>query len=369
MGCSKELYYTNYTIYFYVKIFWKKVLFMKNHIAVVREPYKVCIEERELREMGVDEAIVEVKSSSICGSDLHIFKGKHPAVKLPVTIGHEFSGVIVKTGKNSCGFKAGDRVVLEPIINCGKCAACKSGNYGLCENASFSYRVGDGAMANYVVCKTAHLFKLEDSMSFDVGALIEPLSVANRAVKRSGAGPDNSVIIFGAGPIGLFITAILSHKGVKNITVVDFSVKRLEAAAMLGALHTINPSESDLQKTIAENAPKGFDAAFEVAGREVTFNNAIKSLKVDGTLVQVGIYEDPNITFDASVLINKQIKIIGTQGYNNDFEEVIGIASKLNLERLITHVYPLERLQEALECNLNSTKTNAIKVLIHPGED
>ena len=151
---------------------------MKNHIAVVREPYKVCIEERELREMGVDEAIVEVKSSSICGSDLHIFKGKHPAVKLPVTIGHEFSGVIVKTGKNSCGFKAGDRVVLEPIINCGKCAACKSGNYGLCENASFSYRVGDGAMADYVVCKTAHLFKLDDSMSFDVGALIEPLSVA-----------------------------------------------------------------------------------------------------------------------------------------------------------------------------------------------
>ncbi len=342
---------------------------MKNHIAVIREPFVVSLEEKELREMGDNEAVVEVRSSSICGSDLHIFKGKHPAVKLPVTIGHEFSGVIAKIGWDNNGFAVGDRVVLEPIINCGKCEACKSGNYGLCENASFSYRVGDGAMANYVVCKTAHLFKLDDSMSFDVGALIEPLAVANRAVKRSTAKSGDSVIIFGAGPIGLFITAILSHKGVKNITVVDFSSKRLEAAAMLGALHTINPSESDLQKTIADNDPKGFDKAFEVVGKEVTFNNALKSLKVDGTLVQVGIYEDPNITFDASILINKQIRIVGTQGYNNDFEEVIGIASKLNLEPLITHVYPLERLQEALECNLNSSKTNAIKVLIHPGEE
>lgn len=342
---------------------------MKNHIAEVREPFKVCIEERELREMGDDEAIVEVRSSSICGSDLHIFKGKHPAVKLPVTIGHEFSGVVVKTGRNSSGFKPGDRVVLEPIINCGRCEACRSGNYGLCENASFSYRVGDGAMADYVVCRTAHLFKLDDSMSFDIGALIEPLAVSNRAVKRSGAGAGNSVIIFGAGPIGLFITAILSHKGVQNITVVDFSPKRLEAAAMLGALHTINPSVSDLQKAITENDPKGFDTAFEVVGKEATFNNALKSLKVDGTLVQVGIYEDPNITFDASILINKQIRIVGTQGYNNDFDEVIEIASKLNLEPLITHVYPLEKLQEALECNLNSTKTNAIKVLIHPRGD
>lgn len=342
---------------------------MKNHIAIVREPYKVCIEERELREMGDDEAVVEVKSSSICGSDLHIFKGKHPAVKLPVTIGHEFSGVIVKIGKENNGFQVGDRVVLEPIINCGECEACKSGNYGLCENASFSYRVGDGAMADYVVCRTAHLFRMPDAMSFDVGALIEPLSVANRAVKRSKASPNDSVLVFGAGPIGLFITGILSCKGVKDITVVDFSAKRLEAALRLGALHTVDLSKSSLEESIAADHPKGFDAAFEVVGKEVTFNNALKNLKVDGTLVQVGIYENPNITFDASILINKQIKIVGTQGYNNDFEEVIEIASKLDLEQLITHIYPLEKLQEALACNLNSSKTGAIKVLIHPKGD
>ena len=342
---------------------------MKNRIAFVREPYKVSIEERDLREMGDDEAVIEVKSSSICGSDLHIFKGKHPSVKLPVTIGHEFSGVVAAIGKDNNGFTVGDRVVLEPIINCGKCEACKSGNYGLCENATFSYRVGDGAMADFVVCKTAHLFKLSDSMSFDVGALIEPLSVANRAVKRSGAEAGDSVIIFGAGTIGLFITAILSYKGIKDITVVDYAAKRLEAALSLGASHIVDLSVSNLEEFISENNPKGFDASFEVVGKEVTFNNALKYLKVDGTLVQVGIYEEPNISFDVSVLVSKQIKIVGTQGYNNDFEEVIEIADKLDLEQLITHVYPLSRLQDALECNLNSSKTDAIKVLIHPQED
>ena len=342
---------------------------MRNRIAVVKEPLKVCIEERELRKMGDDEAVVEVKSSSICGSDLHIFKGKHPAVKLPVTIGHEFSGVIREIGPDNHGFQLGDRVVLEPIINCGQCSACKSGNYGLCENATFSYRVGDGAMADFVVCKTAHLFHLDDSMSFDVGALIEPLAVANRAVKRSGAGADDSVIVFGAGTIGLFITAILSYKGLKNITVVDFSSQRLKAAEKLGAACTVNPAESSLEDCIAEKNPKGFDISFEVVGKEVTFNNALKYLKVDGTLVQVGIYEDPVISFDASILINRQVKIIGTQGYNNDFQEVIEIAPHLNLEQLITHIYPLSKLQEALECNLNSSKTGAIKVLIHPKEN
>ena len=339
---------------------------MKNRIAKVTEPFKITIEEKEVRDFSDDEAIVKVKSSSICGSDLHIFKGKHPAVKLPTTIGHEFSGVIVDIGPNSNGFKIGDRVVLEPIISCGECEACRSGNYGLCEKATFSYRIGDGAMADYVVCKSAHLFKLRDDMSFDVGSLIEPLSVANRAVKRSDAESDDSIIIFGAGTIGLFIANILAYKGIKNITIVDFSDTRLEAAQKLGAKHTINPAKENLENNID---PKGYDIAFEAIGKEATFNNAIKSLKTNGALVQVGIFENPDISFDASILINKQIRIIGTQGYNNDFAQAIEIAANTNLEQLITHIFPLSRLEEAISCNLNAVETNAIKVLIHPEEE
>lgn len=334
---------------------------MKNRIARVIEPYKIIIEDKEVRPFDDNEAVVKVKSSSICGSDLHIFKGKHPAVKLPTTIGHEFSGDIVAIGKDNHGFKVGDRVTLEPIINCGKCPACLSGNYGQCENASFSYRIGDGAMADYVVCRSEHLFKLKDNMSYDIGSLIEPLSVANRAVKRSNAKKGDSVIIYGAGTIGLFIAAILSYRGIDNISIVDLSEARLDAASKLGVSRTINPSKDSNDSL--------YDIAFEVIGKEATFNSCLECLKVDGTLVQVGIFENPNITFNASILINKQIRIVGTQGYNNDFEEALEIATHVNLEQLITHIYPLSKLEEAIKCNIDAVNTNAIKVLIHPEEE
>lgn len=342
---------------------------MKNRKIIINGPYSVIIDESPVREAKEDEAIIKVKSSSICGSDLHIYKGKHPAVKLPTTIGHEFSGEIVWIGKNNNNLKVGDRVVLEPIINCNRCEACLSGNYGLCENATFSYRVGDGAMADYVVGKTEHLFKLEDNISYDMGALIEPLSVSNRAVERANVNKKDTVLIMGAGTIGTFIAAILKYNGVEDITVVDYSNKRLELVKEYGAKYTINPINKIIEDELHKIHPKGFTIAFECIGKEEVFNTCIKSLKTNGTLLQVGIFENPNITFDASYLINKQIKIVGTQGYNNDFKKAIEISYKINFKKMITHIYPLNKYKEAIECALNSAQTGAIKVLIHPEEE
>ena len=342
---------------------------MENRKIIIDAPYSVVISNSPVREAKEDEAIIEVMSSSICGSDLHIYKGKHPSVSLPATIGHEFSGRIVSIGKESNGFKVGDRVVLEPIINCGKCEMCLSGNYGLCQNATFSYRVGDGAMADYVVGKTKHLFKLNDDMSYDVGSLIEPLSVASRAVKRSNPSKDDRVLIMGAGTIGIFVAAILKYKGIEDITIVDYANKRLELAKELGAKHIVNPKDKDLLEELNRIHPEAYSIAFECIGKEEVFNNCLACLNTNGTLLQVGIFENPNITFNASVLINKQITIKGTQGYNNDFNEAIEIASNIDLTKMITHIYPLTRYKEAMECVLNASKTGAVKVLIHPKED
>lgn len=342
---------------------------MKNRKIIIDAPFSVVLDDSPVREVKEDEAIIEVKSSSICGSDLHIYKGKHPAVKLPTTIGHEFSGEIVAIGKENNGFKVGDRVVLEPIINCGKCKMCQSGNYGLCENATFSYRVGDGAMADYVVGKTSHLFKLNDDMSYDIGSLIEPLSVANRAVKRACPNSDDKILIMGAGTIGTFIAAILKYKGIEDITIVDFADKRLELAKDLGAKFILNPKGKDTLEELNKIHSDGYTIAFECIGKEEVFKNCLACLNTNGTLLQVGIFENPDITFNAAVLINKQITIKGTQGYNNDFEEAIEIATKVDFSKMITHIYPLTRYKEAMECVLNSSTTNAVKVLIHPKED
>ena len=339
---------------------------MKNRKIIIDNPFSVVLNDSPLREAKEDEAIIKVKSSSICGSDLHIYKGKHPAVKLPTTIGHEFSGEIVWIGKEDNGYKIGDRVVLEPIINCGQCEACLSGNYGLCENATFSYRVGDGAMADYVVGKTNHLFRLKDDMSYDTGAMIEPMAVSLRAVKRASPNIEDKVLIMGAGTIGILICAILKHKGIKDITIVDFAESRLKIAKELGAVYSINPKNSNQDAELKNIHAKGFDIAFECIGKEEVFNNCLNHLKTNGTLLQVGIFEEPIIKIDASKLINKQIVIKGTQGYNNDFEEAIEIASKIDLTKMITHIYPLGKYKEAIDCALNASKTDAIKVLIHP---
>lgn len=337
-----------------------------NNIAVITKANTIEIRKQKIREIKDDEALVRVKSSSICGSDLHLYKGLHPSVKLPSTVGHEFSGDIVYIGKDNHGFKVNDRVTLEPIINCGHCKQCLSGNYGLCENATFSYRIGDGAMANYVVCKTSHLFKLDDDMSYDVGSLIEPLSVASRAVKRSNAKENDKVLVMGVGTIGLFITAILKYKGIKDITTVDFATKRLEASKKYGAKYILNPLNKNTVEELYKIHPQGYDVCFECIGKEITFKNCLDVLAVNGTLLQVGIFENPNVNFNISSIITKQLTIKGTQGYNNDFLQAIELAKNIDFSKLITHIYPLDKIQEAFECSINATKTDALKVIIHP---
>lgn len=138
--------------------------------------------EKEIRGLAPDEVLVKVRASAICGSDLHIARGLHPSAPLPVTIGHEFAGDVVAIGSEVTHAKVGQRVTVEPCIVCGKCDACRHGNYGYCEHISYTYRRGDGAMADYVVVKEPYVYELPEYLSYQTGALIEPLSVATHAV-------------------------------------------------------------------------------------------------------------------------------------------------------------------------------------------
>ena len=156
-----------------------------NRIGEVYEPFKVHFLHKPVRPLAPDEVLVKVRASAICGSDLHIARGLHPSAPLPVTIGHEFSGDVVAIGSEVTKAHLGERVTVEPCIVCGKCDACRHGQYGYCEHISFTYRNGDGAMADYVVVKEPYVYELPDYLSYETGALIEPLSVATHAVRRA----------------------------------------------------------------------------------------------------------------------------------------------------------------------------------------
>ncbi len=341
---------------------------MKNTIAVVSAPATILFQSRSLPELGQGEALVLVRSSAICGSDLHIFKGLHPSVPLPVAIGHEFSGTVAALGSDCGSLQVGDRVVLEPAIPCGLCDACLHGEYNYCSALGFSYRNGDGAMANYVRCRADRLYPLPDALSFDEGALVEPLSVAMHAVRKADIQFGDSVAVLGAGAIGIFVAALCARRGAKAVIVSDMSDFRLSKAKEFGATHTLNPKTCDPVETIYSlTNGKGVEKAFECVGIETTFQQGLRLLNKNGLMTSIGIFEHPRITIDASLFVSREIRLQGAQGYCWDFPLALDVAKTLPLAQMISHHFPLRRLKEALETALDPSK-NPLKIIIHPNE-
>ena len=339
---------------------------MKNRIGRVIAANTIDFIQGELSPLKDNEARIKIKASLICGSDLHIYKDRHPAVKLPVTIGHEFTGDIIETGKAVKNVKTGDRVVVEPNITCGECEACKRGNYGYCENINFYYRCGDGALAEYFTGRADRMYLLSDDISYEKGSLTEPLAVAVHSVKRAGISLGEKVIVLGAGAIGIMIAAICKRLGAKDVIISDFSKHRLELAKELGATRTVLASEENVVDIVKEYSQgKGFEKAFECVGLEKTLNDAIACVRTNGLVTNVGIFEEPLIKIDASLFVKKELRLQGSQGYCWDFEDALQLLQEMPFEKMITHRFPLEKLEEALKTAGDISK-NSVKVCINP---
>ena len=198
------------------------------------------------------------------------------------------------------------------------------------------------------------------------GALIEPLSVATHAVRRAQIQLGETVLILGAGAIGMMTAAMCRRSGAAQVIVADLSDSRLEMALQMGATVAINSGRTDLEQEVARlTGGKGVDKSFECVGRESCFLQAIQTLRRNGTATVVGIYEQPQITFPASRLVTHEIHIQGAQGYCWDFPIAIAAARDLPLEKFITHTFPLEQLQQALDTALDPA-SNSIKVIVKP---
>ena len=207
---------------------------MKNRMAVLQTPGLAQLVERDVPEPGATQVVIAIKACIICGSDLHIYKGKHPSAPLPVSLGHELAGDVIRIGSKVNSVRTGDRVTVEPVIACGACPSCQRGEYGYCDNLSYHYRQGQGAMADYFVVDQRYVYKLPVGMSYEAGALIEPLAVAVHAIKRAKIGVGDKVAIIGAGPIGILVSAACKAAGAREIIVADIADVRLEMAAAMG---------------------------------------------------------------------------------------------------------------------------------------
>ncbi|GGE59590.1 alcohol dehydrogenase catalytic domain-containing protein [Nesterenkonia cremea] len=220
---------------------------------------------------------IQVSRNGICGTDLHEYydgpifipaDGPHPITgrQKPLVMGHEFSGTVVEAGPGVTEVQVGDRVAVEPIYRCGKCRPCVSGNYNLCREIGFHGLMADGAMAEYTVVPQSQVHRLPDSVPLEMGALVEPMSVAYHAAKLSGISDQGTALIYGAGPIGIGIWFALRGMGVTEIAVVEPSAGRRASIEALGA-ETLDPGAVDVPEVIAERTSGlGADAAFDAAG-------------------------------------------------------------------------------------------------------
>lgn len=338
-----------------------------NRLGRVVSPEIVDFIERPVTEPGDNELLIKIVSSAICGSDMHIFAGKHPLASLPVTIGHEFSGSVAATGRAVTRFKNGDRVTVEPCIVCGKCDACLHGSYGYCERISFSYRNGDGAMARYITVKESSAYHLPEHLSYNAGALIEPMAVSVHAVRRAGIALGEKVLVIGAGAIGILVSALCRQSGAAEVLVCDFSAARLALAMELGATATVNLAEGDnLEEAVRKmTGGTGLDKTFECVGKQSTFIQAITSLRKNGLATILGIFEEPDITINAMRFITHEIRVQGSQGYCWDFPIAIKMSELVDIEKLVTHEFPLDELQKALETCFDQ-RAESIKVILKP---
>ncbi len=335
-------------------------------MAFVTAPGRIEFQERKLPELRDGSVLVKVKAASICGSDLHIFKGKHPGSPLPVALGHEVAGEVVQVGKEVSRVKEGDRVALEPVISCGKCPCCRRGEYNHCPDLSRPYRKGQGSFTPYLVVDEQWTHKLPPSVSFEEGALVEPLSVAVHAIKAASVQLGHSAAIFGAGAIGLLILHLAKLSGVGETFVVDVKDFRLEKAKTIGASHAINASRQEAVDLIYETTGRlGVDRAFEAVGLEKTLVDCMKVLKQGGTGIVLGIFEEQEIRIPINIIQSREIALVGSRGYCWDFQDALKLleAGAVKFGEIMTHTMPLSELQQAFEL-LMDPKKDAVKVVI-----
>ncbi|GAB3235580.1 2,3-butanediol dehydrogenase [Mycolicibacterium hippocampi] len=306
--------------------------------AVYYGPNKVEIDD--VAEPGVTPGTVKLKVgfNGICGTDLHEYYAgpifvptqPHPLTgqELPLTLGHEFSGTITAVGDGVSGWNEGDRVAVEPIYKCGHCGPCRAGNYNVCRQIGFHGLMSDGGMAEYTVVPTSMLHKLPDNVSLELGALVEPMSVAYHAATLGEVHPGDTAMVFGAGPIGIGLWFALRGKGLENVFVVEPSATRRAAIEALGAT-TLDPASVDVPAFVADHtAGVGADAVFDAAGVAPAVATALACVGSRKPMVSVAIYEKPLETPLLNLVMNES-RIQGSLCYTGaDFEAVIGLMAE-----------------------------------------
>ncbi|KAI0204254.1 GroES-like protein [Astrocystis sublimbata] len=301
-------------------------------MRAVRYYGKEDIRIEQIPEPTVGQGQVKIAPAfvGLCGTDLHEYLGgpvfcpthRHPLTgeSIPVTLGHEFSGVITEIGPDVAGFRIGQPCCIQPTIFCGACPACKSGAENVCRDGGFG-----GGLSEAVCVDAKSVFALPESVGLETGALVEPLAVAWHALSAAPElAPASTVLIIGGGPIGLALILCLKAKGVETIVVSEIAASRQSFARQFGATQVVNPLHDDINKVVLDvSGGSGADVAFDCAGVPASIKSACAAVRARGTVVNVAIWEK-EVPFNPNWVMHKDSNFRSVLGYHKqDFEAVI----------------------------------------------
>ena len=337
---------------------------------VMTSPGVIEFNEVPVPEPKSNEVLVKIMNIGICGSDIHVNHGEHPFTSYPVTQGHEVSGEVVKMGEKVSEFAVGQKVTIQPQVVCGKCYPCRNGKYNLCEELKVMGFQTTGMASHYFAVDADKVTALPDDMSFEEGAMIEPLAVAVHAVRQAGDVKGKKIVVLGAGPIGILIAQVAKGMDAESVMITDLSDLRLNLAEECGIDYCVNTGEVDLGDAIAEHfGPDKADIIYECAGNNVTINQAIKHARKGSTIILVSVFSGM-ATVDLAVLNDHELDLNSSMMYRNeDYLKAIELVNegKIKLNPLISKQFKFKEFKDAYEY-IDANRESTMKVLINVQE-
>ncbi|MEV0247822.1 zinc-dependent alcohol dehydrogenase family protein [Nocardia sp. NPDC050712] len=309
---------------------------------VIETPGRFSVAEVPDPVPGPKEVVVRVGAVGICGTDAHIVEGEFPPTPYPIVPGHEFAGEIVTGGG---GWRAGDRVAVDPSLFCGACHYCGIGRGNLCERWGAIGDTVDGAMAEYVAVPAANCHRLPDGLSMAHGALVEPLSCAVHAFDRLPRTLGAHYLLYGAGTMGLLMAQLARRAGAASVSVVDTNTTRLEVAARLGA-EAIAASAEEFER------PQGWEVVIDCTGVIAAIEDGLSRVRRGGVFQQFGVAPGAATAAVSPFRIyNDEISIIGSMAVLGSFGRAVELMGKgvIDADAMITHTFGLDEFPDALQ--------------------
>lgn len=341
--------------------------------ATLVGPKKIVLDRTEVPSPSKGEVLIKVCRVGVCGSDPTIYFGRHPYVTFPVIMGHEFSGEVEALGEEVDKPAIGTRVTVIPHLVCGICKACESQNYNLCESLRCTGAEADGAHVQYICMPQEMVIPIPDTMTMDDGAMVEPACVAYHGAKRGEIQNTDTVLIIGAGPIGIFCMESCKALGAKKVVIADRDGERLCLAEKLGADGTIDVSVEKLEDGLTRilGGAREVDVFYDCVGEKGKVLDQILQIAGRGTrIVIIGVLQNGYDIPHLPDFVQHELRLSGTTMYTpQDYKEMIQLMGEgtIKIDGMISHYFTLDQIKEVFEM-IENREEKFFKIMIKVNE-